>query len=37
MADPEPYTRGGFGLRTTQNHMRVRDLRVHRLHLTPRP
>jgi len=29
--DPEPYTRGWFGIRTTQNHMHVRHLRVVRL------
>ena len=26
--DPEPYTRGHFGLRTTKSHLRVRDFRV---------
>ena len=29
--DPEPYTRGHFGLRTTKSHLRVRDFRVLRL------
>lgn len=29
--DPEPYTRGHFGLRTTKSHLRVRDFRVHAL------
>ena len=33
MRDPEPYTRGWFGVRPTQNHMRVRDLRIHALRL----
>ena len=32
MNDPQPYTRGWFGLRTTQNRMRVRNLRIRRLH-----
>jgi hypothetical protein len=27
--DPEPYVRGWFALRTTQNHMQVRDFRVY--------
>jgi hypothetical protein len=31
MVDPEPYTRGWFGIRTTQNHMRVQHLRIVRL------
>jgi hypothetical protein len=31
MTDPEPYTRGWFGVRTTNNHMQVRNLRVVRL------
>ena len=26
--DPEPYTRGHFGLRTTKSHIRVRDFNV---------
>ena len=26
--DPEPYTRGHFGLRTTRSHLRVRGLRI---------
>ena len=30
--DPEPYTRGHFGLRTTKSHLRVRDFRIWRLH-----
>ena len=29
--DPEPYTEGWFGIRTTRNHMRVRNLRIYRL------
>lgn len=29
--DPEPYTRGWFGLRTTQSHLRVRDFAVYAL------
>lgn len=29
--DPQPYTSGWFGLRTTQNHMIVREFRVFRL------
>ena len=31
MADAEPYTKGWFGIRTTKNHMQVRDLKVVRL------
>jgi hypothetical protein len=31
MNDPEPYTSGWFGLRTTANHMVVRRFRVYRL------
>jgi hypothetical protein len=31
MVDSDPYTRGWFGIRTTQNHMRVRHLRIVRL------
>lgn len=31
MNDPEPYTRGWFGIRTTKNHMQVRNVRVVRL------
>lgn len=31
MNDPEPYTRGWFAIRTTQNRMRVRRLRIYRL------
>ena len=26
--DPDPYTRGHFGLRTTKSHIRVRDFSV---------
>jgi hypothetical protein len=29
--DPQPYTRGHFGLRTTKSHLRVRNFRVSRL------
>lgn len=28
LRDPEPYTRGWFGLRTTQSHLRVKGFRV---------
>jgi hypothetical protein len=28
MNDPEPYTHGWFGIRTTKNHMQVRNVRV---------
>ena len=28
MTDPQPYTKGWFGIRTTKNHMQVRNLRV---------
>lgn len=31
MNDPEPYTSGWFGIRTTQNHMLVRHFKVYRL------
>ena len=31
LADPEPYTRGHFGIRTTKSHLRIRDFRVMRL------
>ena len=31
MTDPEPYTKGWFGIRTTKNHMQVRNLRIVRL------
>jgi Domain of unknown function (DUF6250) len=31
MVDPEPYTKGWFGIRTTKNHMRVSDFKVMRL------
>lgn len=34
--DPEPYTRGWFGLRTTQSHLRVRQFEVFRLLLADR-
>lgn len=33
MKDPEPYTKGWFGIRTTKNHMQVRKLRVVRLEM----
>lgn len=29
--DPEPYTQGWFGIRTTKNHLRVRNLRISKL------
>jgi hypothetical protein len=29
--DPQPYTKGWFGIRTTKNHMQVRNLRIVRL------
>lgn len=29
--DPAPYVRGWFALRTTYSHLRIRNLRVHRL------
>lgn len=29
--DAEPYTEGWFGIRTTKNHMRVRNLRIYAL------
>jgi hypothetical protein len=29
--DPAPYTHGYFGLRTTWNHMQVRNLKIYRL------
>jgi Domain of unknown function (DUF6250) len=28
MVDPQPYTKGWFGIRTTKNHMQVRNLRI---------
>ena len=28
MTDPEPYRKGWFGIRTTKNHMQVRNLRI---------
>lgn len=31
MVDPQPYTKGWFGIRTTKNHMQVRHLRIVRL------
>jgi hypothetical protein len=31
MVDPEPYLKGWFGIRTTKDHMQVRNLRVVRL------
>ena len=31
MTDREPYTRGWFGIRTTKNHMQVRNVRIVRL------
>jgi hypothetical protein len=31
MMDPQPYTKGWFGIRTTRNHMQVRNLRIVRL------
>lgn len=31
MIDPQPYTKGWFGIRTTKNHMQVRHLRIVRL------
>jgi len=31
MTDTEPYTKGWFGIRTTKNHMQVRNLRIVRL------
>jgi hypothetical protein len=31
IADPQPYTRGWFGIRTTKNHMQIRHLRIVRL------
>jgi len=31
MLDVQPYTRGWFAIRTTQNHMQVRHLRIVRL------
>lgn len=29
--DPQPYSEGWFGIRTTKNHMQVRKLRIHAL------
>ena len=31
MVDPEPYTKGWFGIRTTKDHMQVRNLRGFRV------
>jgi hypothetical protein len=31
MVDPEPYTKGWFGIRTTKDHMQVKNLRITRL------
>jgi hypothetical protein len=31
MVDAAPYTKGWFGIRTTKNHMQVRNLRIVRL------
>ncbi len=31
LLDPHPYTRGWFGIRTTKNHLRIRNLRIVRL------
>ncbi len=31
MVDPQPYTAGWFGIRTTKNHMQIRNLRIVRL------
>jgi hypothetical protein len=31
MIDPQPYTKGWFGIRTTKDHMQVRNLRIVRL------
>ncbi len=31
MQDAQPYTKGWFGIRTTKNHMQVRNLRIVRL------
>ena len=31
MVDPEPYAKGWFGIRTTKDHMQVRNLRIVRL------
>ncbi len=33
--DPEPYTRGRFGFRTTQSHVELRNFRVYRIAPTP--
>lgn len=29
--DPRPYARGWFGIRTTANHLRIRNVRIHAL------
>jgi hypothetical protein len=31
LADPEPYRRGWFAIRTTKSHLRIRNLRIERL------
>jgi hypothetical protein len=31
MVDPKPYTKGWFAIRTTKNHMQVRNLQIVRL------
>ena len=31
LTDPEPYTRGRFGLRTVKNHLSIENFRVYRL------
>jgi hypothetical protein len=31
MTDPQPYTRGWFGIRTTKNHLQTSHLRIVRL------
>lgn len=36
-ADPAPYTRGWFAIRTVQSHLRIERLRVHRLTQAPHP
>ena len=32
LEDPAPYTQGWFALRTTYSHLRIRALRIHRIH-----
>lgn len=34
--DPQPYTRGRFGFRTTYSHVELRHFRVYRIERTPR-